>query len=51
MRHAQVSILKGTVVKVDGPFEGHFQVVWKGWDPFDKEREDWTWDWAILEDA
>ena len=23
------------------------QIYWKGWDPFDPEKVDWTWDFAM----
>lgn len=58
VHHAQAPVWKGVVVRVEGPFRcqfpdqdapvaDHYRVWWKGHDPYDLHKEDWTWDWAM----
>lgn len=54
--HAQMSSLRGVVAFVGPPRPLEHaddtkttarRVFWKGWDPFDPDRIDWTWDFAM----
>lgn len=46
-RHRQ-GFGEGTVVRYYKPTSWrHGVVIWKGWDSFNPERIDWTWDFAM----
>lgn len=39
---------RGKFVRLAGPYENdRYRIWWKGWDKYNPEKEDWTWDWAI----
>jgi len=49
--HKQMPSMEGTVSYLKGPidYDGRpsYQVYWKGWNPFNPEQQDYTWDFAL----
>lgn len=47
VRHKQIKT-EGTVVRYFRPtWWANGMVFWRGWDPLDPDRIDWTWDFAM----
>lgn len=61
IHHLQMpDLCQGTFVRLEGPYEfaitprvdpvrTHYRIWWKGWEEMDRDREDWTWEWAVGE--
>lgn len=56
--HALIKGHYGTFMYREGPFfvappdseilGNHYRLWWKGWNQYEPDKLDWTWDWAML---